>query len=417
MGEKTFAADKFYTKAGMLDITSREPLTVAFLGGSLTEGHVDYEGTSLGDDRLKWANVMIKFLSGLFPHRPLKAVNSGLGGTGTEYGAARFYRDILRHDPDLIFIEFSCNDTLHQPSDRSEKGRTERQIYLEGIIRQCMKREKVPVIIYMHVPLPYEDDALDRYLTGCEYKQQILDYYGIGTVDAMADFRRQFEVEVAENDALTLHDCFDRYYKRNPNTPYVSYDVHPNGEGYLLFAKSLINAIVHEPEKYFRRFEMKHTPYRADFSDKIEAKYTYISASDERIKYVGDWEIYTKDNKFVTDDPDTLIREDKFIAPHQFPDGIGQVLMPKGAEFSFVTSADEILMPHVSARAGLEATVYVNGVALGKTGCRSIYHGMNFLGPRIALPKGEKTVKFVIDDADDKSRVFRFGYIIEVFFG
>ena len=46
---KTFAGDSFFTPGGKLDVSSTEPLTVAFIGGSLTEGEVDYEGTSLSN--------------------------------------------------------------------------------------------------------------------------------------------------------------------------------------------------------------------------------------------------------------------------------------------------------------------------------------------------------------------------------
>ena len=67
--EKIFAGTTFFTHGGQLDVTSTEPLTVAFIGGSLTEGEVDYEGTSLDNENLKWANVVIRFLSGLFPLR------------------------------------------------------------------------------------------------------------------------------------------------------------------------------------------------------------------------------------------------------------------------------------------------------------------------------------------------------------
>ena len=40
---KIFAGESFFTVGGQLDVTSTEPLTVAFIGGSLTEGEVDYE--------------------------------------------------------------------------------------------------------------------------------------------------------------------------------------------------------------------------------------------------------------------------------------------------------------------------------------------------------------------------------------
>ena len=192
MKHKYFAGDSFFTAGGKLDITSTEPLTVGFIGGSLTEGEVDYEGTSLANENLKWSNVVIRFLSALFPLRPIKAVNAGLGGTGSEYGAVRFGRDILAHEPDLVFIEFSCNDRPESEKSCDEKGKASRQIYLESMIRQCMEANKVPAIVYMHVPLPLEGDMARFYQRGCDFKQEVLDYYGIGTVDAMADMMREF---------------------------------------------------------------------------------------------------------------------------------------------------------------------------------------------------------------------------------
>lgn len=414
MEAKRYAADSFYTAAGKLDISSSEPLTVAFLGGSLTEGHVDYEGTSLSDDKLKWANVMIKFLSGVFPRRPLRAVNAGLGGTGTDYGAARLERDVLACDPDILFIEFSCNDMPHTSADVSEQGRAQRQIYLENIIRRCMEQEKVPVIIYMHVPLPFEGEVLDRYLIGCQYKQEVLDHYEIPTVDAMADFAREYEVESNRDEKLSLHDYYDRYYKRK-QSGLGAYDVHPNGNGYMLFAKSLINAIMHEPERYLRRFNMKDTPYRADFSDEISKRFNYIPASSDRISYKGEWKLFGAENEFITEDADIAIGSGAYRNATQFPDGIMQTFMPRGAEFSFDTEADAICMPHVSARAGISASVFADGELVGKTSCRSVHHGMNFTGPWISLPKGKKQLKFVIDDATESERAFRFGYIIEAF--
>ena len=70
--QKKLAETSFFTLGGQLNVSSKEPLTVAFIGGSLTEGEVDYEGTSLDNENLKWANVVIRFLSGLFPLRPMK---------------------------------------------------------------------------------------------------------------------------------------------------------------------------------------------------------------------------------------------------------------------------------------------------------------------------------------------------------
>ena len=53
MENKVFAGNSFFTAGNKLDVSSTAPLTVAFIGGSLTEGEVDYEGTSLANESLK----------------------------------------------------------------------------------------------------------------------------------------------------------------------------------------------------------------------------------------------------------------------------------------------------------------------------------------------------------------------------
>ena len=407
-----FAIDSFYTAGGKLDIGSTEPLSVAFIGGSLTEGEIDYEGTSLEDGRLKWANVVLKFLGGLFPFRRITAVNAGLGGTRSEYGAIRFERDVLSSSPDIVFIEFSCNDRATGEAGFDEAGKRDMLIYLESMIRQCMAAKKVPVIIYQHVPLPLDNDVLRYYRKGCELKQELLDYYSIGTVDAMADVMAEFEAQKKANPSLTLRDFYMQYYKLTENG---SFDVHPYASGYMLFAVSVINALAKHPEKYFKAFEMKKELFCDRYADIIGERYSYVPASSERITHFGEWTLHTAENKYESDDPELLIREAKYVQKHQFHEGIMQTFTKNGAGFSFETEADRITMPHVSAKAGRGATVYADGAKVGSITCRSRWHGMNYFDTWVDLPKGKKTVRFEIEDASCGATVFRYGYIVEAF--
>ena len=407
-----FAVDSFYTPAGQLDISSKEPLNIAFIGGSLTEGEIDYEGTSLSDANLKWSNVMLKFLSALFPFRPIKAVNAGLGGTGSEYGAIRFGRDVLSCEPDLIFIEFSCNDRPVSDADISDNGKIHRQIHLESMIRQCMEARKVPTIIYMHVPMPLVGADAEFYRRGCEFKQEIVDYYGIGCVDAMGDLMREYEAQNTLDPSLSFPDFLKKYYPQYDNG---GFNVHPYGSGYLLFAKSLINALMHSPEKYFRRFVMRDEPYLLAHRDSLNERYRYIPASSDRISYTGKWTFYNENNHLLADEPGVRINNYKFVQPHQFPDGIMQTYKAHSAEFSFVSGADRFCMPHISAKAGLGADVYADGVLVGRLSCHSPWHGMNYKGNWVNLPSGKKTVTVKIDKATNDEYVFRFGYIVESF--
>ena len=414
MNEKTkiFAGNSFFTPGGNLDVSSTEPLTVAFIGGSLTEGEVDYEGTSLSNPNLKWANVMTGFLSGLFPFRPVKAVNAGLGGTGSRYGAARFARDVLSYEPDLVFIEFSCNDTPMVEEDCNEDGKNERQVWLESMIRQCMMADKVPAIVYVHVPVPYEEDLFKLFRIGCGFKQEVLDHYGIGTVDAMGDVLHELEVAKAADPDMTREKFLAQYYEQYADG---TFNVHPFGSGYMLFAMSIINTIMKSPERYLRPFKMMSEPFCKEFTTEVNLWHSYLPASSDRITYEGNWTLYTSENPFVTDDPTLTINLDRYRLPHQFPKGIMQSEMPKNAAFTFETEADRICFPHISAKGGLNATVYADGKNVGTATCLSPWHGMNYTGPWIMLPKGKKQIRVEVEEAHGDGKVFRFGNVIEAF--
>ena len=406
------AGKSFFTLDGKLDVTSKAPLTVAFIGGSLTEGEVDYEGTSLENENLKWSNVVLRFLSGLFPLRPLKAINAGLGGTGSEYGAARFLRDVLSHEPDLLFIEFSCNDCPSSDADCEGLGKRHRQTYLEGMIHQCMRAPKVPAIVYMHVPVPYGDEQTRLYKRGCAIKQEVLDHYGIGTVDAMADFDREFEARKREDPALTREDFLRRYYEQYENG---TFNVHPCASGYLFFAHAVINALCKAPKRYFAPFKMKKELYCKEDERTVRLSYRYLGIASDRMEYLGDWKHYTAEQPFESDDPTLLIRPNRLQRACHFPDGVMQIENPRGASFAFETEADRICMPHISAKAGLGATVFADGEKVGVATCRSVWHGMNYMGAWIPLPKGKKRIRFEVEDAKAEPSVFRFGYVIEGF--
>jgi lysophospholipase L1-like esterase len=63
----------------------------------------------------------------LFPQLTVTEIVAGLPGTGSNLGACRLERDVLRHRPDLLFVEFAVNDT-GSPPERIERS-------MEGIVR------------------------------------------------------------------------------------------------------------------------------------------------------------------------------------------------------------------------------------------------------------------------------------------
>jgi len=97
-----------------LDKASRgEKVTVAFIGGSITQGKFGY--------RMQVA----RYMEHIFAGTEFRWVNAGVSGTGTELGAFRIKEHVLRYQPDLVFIEFAVNGAY--------------QAGMEGMIRQIIK--------------------------------------------------------------------------------------------------------------------------------------------------------------------------------------------------------------------------------------------------------------------------------------
>src|SRR3954462_7701951 len=77
------------------------PLNVVFFGGSLTWG------ANAGDpQRTSWRALMSDYLRQKFPRAPFTFHDAAIGGTGSKLGMFRLERDVLAHQPDLVFYEF-----------------------------------------------------------------------------------------------------------------------------------------------------------------------------------------------------------------------------------------------------------------------------------------------------------------------
>lgn len=147
------------------------PITVAFLGGSITEGAgASDAGTT------SWRALTGQYLQRVYTGHPVRCINAGVGGTTSTFGAHRLEEHVLHEGPaDLLFVEFSVNDG----EDREESVRG-----MEGIVRQCRRLSPETELCFVYT-------AADKNLTG--YKpfniavhEEVAEYYGIPSVDCAA---------------------------------------------------------------------------------------------------------------------------------------------------------------------------------------------------------------------------------------
>src|SRR3974390_2366012 len=73
-----------------------EPITLGFIGGSITAGAFATSAQNA------YAGRVAAWWRDRFPRCDLRMINAGVGGTGSMYGALRAGRDLLSGSPDLV---------------------------------------------------------------------------------------------------------------------------------------------------------------------------------------------------------------------------------------------------------------------------------------------------------------------------
>lgn len=207
--------EELHVRAGLPNVAARAAaggeLRVAYLGGSITAA----EG---------WRPLTTAHLRERFPSLAILETNAGLPGTGSDLGVCRLGYDVLRHKPDLIFVEFAVNDTA-TPPDRIERT-------MEGIVRQVWRANPHTDLCFVYtVSTPgLPDLQAGRFPAAAQAMETVAARYGIPSV--------HFGVEVARRIAA------DELVFKAPAAPddprTFSLDgVHPTTAGHRVYFEVL----------------------------------------------------------------------------------------------------------------------------------------------------------------------------------
>ncbi len=121
-------------------------IRIAFLGGSITEGY------SASEHEKCYAALTYQWWEKRFPDAKIRYINAGIGGTSSQYGVARAERDVLSELPDLVFIEFSVNDSSEPFFQETYEGLV-RQILDKELVKRSgdqVKRRWKPAVMLIH---------------------------------------------------------------------------------------------------------------------------------------------------------------------------------------------------------------------------------------------------------------------------
>lgn len=159
------AMQELFPRRGLPNVIHKlengETVTIVYFGGSNTRS----EGYRV---------MTADWLRGQYPKADIRCVNAGIDGTGSDLGCARMETHVLRHQPDLVFVEFVGNDG----------GVPESKARIEGIVRQIRKRNRFTDILFVYTLK--ERDVVGfqsgEYQKGALMQEDVADYYGIPSI-------------------------------------------------------------------------------------------------------------------------------------------------------------------------------------------------------------------------------------------
>ena len=120
-------------KSKMEKARSGEETTVAYIGGSITEGAM---GGPLGC----YAYLSYEYFRDTYGNGDnVKYINAGFSGTSSTLGVLRAERDVLSQNADIVFVEFAVNDTQEDISKEA----------YESLVRTILEQDNDPAVILL----------------------------------------------------------------------------------------------------------------------------------------------------------------------------------------------------------------------------------------------------------------------------
>lgn len=197
-----------------------EDITIAYIGGSITEGY------NAGTSEI-YAKLSYEYFADRFGSRDtVHYVNAGLSGTPSTLGLIRSDRDVFSEEPDILFIEFAVNDG----------GQIDRFAY-DSLIMKALSQENEPAVVLLF-------SVIESGYT-CQDTMQLTGYYyGLPLISVKNAIWPEIEA-----GRMTWDDWSDD-------------ESHPNKFGQSLYAEFIIN--------YYKAIETRETDEKEELPDSVK---------------------------------------------------------------------------------------------------------------------------------------------------
>ncbi len=224
------------------DIYENSPVTMAFLGDSVTQGCFDVYIKSCGgletyfDSGHAYHSYLKKIINTLYPNVPLAMINAGLSGGTAEQGLNRLERDVLRYSPDLCIVCFGLNDCCGGSLDTYISSLKEIFVSLKEI--NCEVIFLTPNMMCTELSCHIKDEKI------LNIAKSISEVQNNGTLEKFLNEAKA----LAESMGISVCDCYSKWkklYDGGVNTTELlsNHINHPVPEMNKLFAYSLIETM------------------------------------------------------------------------------------------------------------------------------------------------------------------------------
>jgi hypothetical protein len=199
-------------------LQARQPVTIAYLGGSIT-----YAGGGYREQSAAW-------LQKQYPGAKISAINAGISGTGSDLANFRLGKQVLAFNPDLVFVEFAVNDQSVKPETIHET--------MEGIVRQIWKKNPQTDICFLYTMTGDMAPVLKagKLPVSAKAMEDVAEYYHIPSIDMCLGV-----VALASQDKLVFKGRRDEF----PDKMVFSADnIHPYPEtGHRLYTEAIARSL------------------------------------------------------------------------------------------------------------------------------------------------------------------------------
>ncbi len=138
-----------------------EKVTIGVIGGSITMG------SAASTPEQSYAGWFKKWWELSFPEAEVEFVNAGIGATTSYLGVHRVEEDLLSHNPDMVIVEFSVNDS----------SATEFKQSYDNLCRRILLSESQPALLLLFTVQENGTSAIDIHgNVGFRYNIPMLNY-------------------------------------------------------------------------------------------------------------------------------------------------------------------------------------------------------------------------------------------------